>query len=122
MRGVGELKRVIPLALLLVLILSLPVFAETMDVVQPVSTEAFEQKADEVSTYFLDALNPIFILMVKVMIVIVAISLVMFLVTGTKVFLNAIITVLALGLGLSLLLNVNKITDWLVSVAKWIGS
>lgn len=118
----GELKRAIPLALLLVLILSLPVFAETMEVVQPVSTEVFEQKADEVSTYFLDALNPIFILMVKVMIVIVAISLVMFLVTGTKVFLNAMITVLALGAGLSLLLNVDKITEWLVSVAKWIGS
>lgn len=114
------MRKSILLAVLIVLIFALPVFAGVG--VEPLSTEVFSQKAEDVSFYFLDALSPIFILTVKVMLVVIAISLVLFIVTGTKVFLNAIITVFALGLGLSILLNVDKITNWLISVAQWIGS
>lgn len=88
--------------------------------IQPVSIDTVNKKVAEAEGYVLGAVSPIIKLMAKIMLILIAISLLAMLLTGTHAAKNAFLALLFVGLGIAIFTAIPQLTEWFVNLGNWL--
>lgn len=88
--------------------------------IEPVSIDTVIAKVNEAEGYIMGAASPIIKLLSKIMLLFIALSLIVLLLTGAKAAKNALIALIFVGVGIVIFTAIPQLTEWFVNIGNWL--